>query len=107
MTALNARRGRHADQETIPPQNEVPGGPRTPLEIGETSWRNTLKRTGKKFARDRCSITAGSLAITGSWPTGWGMGGGRHEQTVRRCYPDIGREDRFGMAGEGSAVRSR
>ncbi len=62
MTALNPRRGRHAGQETIPPQNEVPRGPRTPLEIGETGWRNTLKRTGKKFARDRCSITAGSLA---------------------------------------------
>ena len=38
------------------------GGPRTPLEIGETGWRNTLKRTGKKFVRDRCSMTAGSLA---------------------------------------------
>ena len=53
------------NRETIPPQNEVnevSGGPRTPLEIGETGWRNTLKRTGKKFVRDRCSMTAGSLA---------------------------------------------
>jgi hypothetical protein len=75
MTALNARRGRHADQETIPPQNEVPGGPRTPLEIGETSWRNTLKRTGKKFARDRCSITAGSLAY--HWFLAHWLGHGR------------------------------
>jgi membrane protein len=49
-------------RETIPPQNEVNEGPRTPLEIGETGWRNTLKRTGKKFVRDRCSMTAGSLA---------------------------------------------
>ena len=49
-------------RETIPPQNKVSGGPRTPLEIGETGWRSTLKRTGKKFVRDRCSMTAGSLA---------------------------------------------
>ncbi len=48
--------------ETIPPQNEVSGGPDTPLELGETGWRNTIKRTGKKFVRDRCSMTAGSLA---------------------------------------------
>jgi hypothetical protein len=35
--------------ESIPPQNEVSGGPRTPLELGATGWKNTLKRTGKKF----------------------------------------------------------
>jgi len=46
----------------IPPQNEVSGGPRTPLELGGTGWKNTIKRTGKKFVRDRCSLTAGSLA---------------------------------------------
>jgi membrane protein len=62
VTALNPRRGRHAGQETIPPQKEVSGGPETPLELGETGWKNTFKRTGKKFARDRASITAGSLA---------------------------------------------
>ena len=49
-------------QETIPPQDEVSGGPQSPLQIGETGWRNTLKRTGKKFVLDRCSMTAGSLA---------------------------------------------
>ena len=38
------------------------GGPETPLELGGTGWKNTLKRTGKKFTRDRCSMTAGSLA---------------------------------------------
>ena len=54
-------RSRHAG-ESIPPQNEVSGGPETPLEIGGTGWKNTLKRTGKKFIRDRCSMTAGSLA---------------------------------------------
>jgi membrane protein len=62
MTAPNPRRGRNAGQETIPPQNEVAGGPETPLELGGTGWKNTLKRIGKKFGRDRCSMTAGSLA---------------------------------------------
>jgi membrane protein len=49
-------------RETIPPQSETSGGPETPLELGETGWKNTVKRTGKKFVRDRCSMTAGSLA---------------------------------------------
>jgi membrane protein len=49
-------------QRSIPPEREVSGGPESPLELGATGWRNTLKRTGKKFARDRCSMTAGSLA---------------------------------------------
>jgi membrane protein len=86
MTALNPRRGRRADQanrddagqpardvqsretrardrgETIPPQNEASGGPDTPLELGGTGWKYILKRTGKKFVRDRCSMTAASLA---------------------------------------------
>ena len=62
MTAPNPRHGRNAGQETIPPQNEVSGGPETPLELGGTGWKNTLKRTGKKFTRDRCSMTAASLA---------------------------------------------
>jgi membrane protein len=53
---------REARTETIPPQNEVSGGPDSPLELDKASWRNTLKRTGKKFVRDRCSMTAGSLA---------------------------------------------
>jgi membrane protein len=73
MTALNPRHGRHSgygdaeqkghqSRESIPPQSEVSGGPQTPLEIGGTGWKNTLKRTGKKFVRDRCSMTAASLA---------------------------------------------
>ena len=71
MTALNPRHGRPADggagrgrqaDESIPPQSQVSGGPQTPLELGGTGWKNTLKRTGKKFVRDRCSMTAGSLA---------------------------------------------
>jgi membrane protein len=53
---------RRTGTETIPPQNEVSGGPGTPLELGKAGWRDTLKRTGKKYVRDRCSMTAGSLA---------------------------------------------
>jgi membrane protein len=48
--------------ETIPPQSQVSGGPDTPLELGKAGWRDAVKRTGKKFVRDRCSMTAGSLA---------------------------------------------
>ncbi len=48
--------------ESIPPRTEVSGGPDTPLELGIAGWRGTVKRTGKKFVRDRCSMTAGSLA---------------------------------------------
>ena len=51
-----------AAQETIPPRDEVAGGPDTPLALGKTGWGNTIKRSGKKFVRDRCSMTAGSLA---------------------------------------------
>jgi membrane protein len=53
---------RSAAGEIIPPQEHVSGGPDTPMELGGTGWRNTVKRAGKKFARDRCSMTAGSLA---------------------------------------------
>jgi membrane protein len=68
MTAANPRRDRPAPeagpegQESIPPQSQVEGGPETPLELGATGWKNTLKRALKKFTRDRCSMTAGSLA---------------------------------------------
>ena len=57
LDALNGKAG-----ETIPPQNQTSGGPATPLEFGGTGWRNTLKRTGKRLVRDRCSMCAGSLA---------------------------------------------
>src|SRR5438270_11581329 len=50
-------------RKTIPPRDEDDRrGPRTPLELGETGWLQTLKRGAKKFSRDRCSMTAGSLA---------------------------------------------
>ncbi len=48
--------------EVIPPQKDVRGGPQNPLELGETGWRNTLKRALKEFKTDRCTMTAGSLA---------------------------------------------
>jgi hypothetical protein len=56
--SARSRAGTH----TIPPQNQTSGGPGTPLELGRTAWRLTFKRAGKKFVRDRCSMTAGSLA---------------------------------------------
>jgi YihY family inner membrane protein len=74
MTALNPRHGRSAGQvrsreardrqagESIPPQNEVSGGPQTPLELGGTGWKYTFKRAARKFVRDRCSMTAGSAS---------------------------------------------
>jgi membrane protein len=58
----DAGAGRRERTETIPPQNETSGGPDTPLELGRTGWQNTVKRSGKHFVRDRCSMTAGSLA---------------------------------------------
>jgi membrane protein len=48
--------------ESIPPQKAVSGGPDNPLELGGTGWKNTLKRSVKKYSLDRCSMTAGSLA---------------------------------------------
>jgi membrane protein len=69
MTAPNQRQGRPGgveadpqDMEPIPPQKEVSGGPDNPLELGGTGWKYTLKRAGKEFVADRCSMTAGSLA---------------------------------------------
>jgi membrane protein len=46
----------------IPSRSQVRGGPSSPLAISVAGWRDILKRTGKKFVRDRCSMTAASLA---------------------------------------------
>jgi uncharacterized BrkB/YihY/UPF0761 family membrane protein len=51
-----------SDIEAVPPRSEVSGGPRSPLELGESGWRHTVTRTGRKFVRDRCSMTAAALA---------------------------------------------
>jgi hypothetical protein len=51
-----------ASGEAIPPIRDMEGGPDTPLDIGPTGWKNTLKRSMKKFSLDRCTMAAGSLA---------------------------------------------
>ncbi len=50
------------NDEAIPPIRHLQGGPDTPLDIGPTGWKNTLKRSVKKFSLDRCTMAAGSLA---------------------------------------------
>jgi membrane protein len=46
----------------VPPPDEIPGAPETPLQLGKTGWRDLLKRSFKEFKNDRCTMTAGSLA---------------------------------------------
>jgi len=41
--------------ESIPPQKAVSGGPDNPLELGGTGWKNTLKRSVKKYSLDKAS----------------------------------------------------
>src|SRR6201997_2048848 len=52
--------------EAIPAQRKPPGAAPAPPETVESDWQGTLretgKETGKKFIRDRCTMTAGSLA---------------------------------------------
>src|SRR6266516_7370545 len=54
--------GTSAPVEAIPPQTESSAGPDTPLELGGSGWRNTLKRSVKEFKADRCTMMAASLA---------------------------------------------
>jgi len=48
--------------EPVPSQSAASGGPGAPLNLGGAGWKDALKRTGKKFVKDRCSMIAGSLA---------------------------------------------
>lgn len=50
------------DSDAVPSRNDASGGPGVPAELNAAVWRNTVKRTGRKFVSDRCSMTAGSLA---------------------------------------------
>lgn len=61
MTASGSGR-RRSRQEVIPSQTKDAPGPGSPLELGRTGWLDIMKRSGKEFAADRCSMTAGSLA---------------------------------------------
>jgi membrane protein len=49
-------------QQEVPPVDKVRGAPDSPLELGKAGWRDTLKRSLKEFQRDRCTMTAASLA---------------------------------------------
>jgi membrane protein len=49
--------------ERIPPRSQVPGGPATPLQIGQAGWRHVIRRAFKEFTADRCTMMAGSLAF--------------------------------------------
>ena len=48
--------------EPVPSQSAASGGPGASLDLGKTGWKDALKRGGKKFVKDRCSMIAGSLA---------------------------------------------
>jgi membrane protein len=64
LAPANARRDTvtRSSADEIPPQTGQAGRPGRPHEGGEVGWAQALNRTGKKFVRDRCSMTAGSLA---------------------------------------------
>src|ERR1700750_2073243 len=48
--------------EAIPAQRKPPGAAPAPPETVESDWQGTLRDTGKKVIRDRCTMQAGSLA---------------------------------------------
>jgi membrane protein len=46
----------------VPAQRDTPQSTAQAAEPADSGWRDVAKGTGKKFLRDRCSMTAGSLA---------------------------------------------
>jgi membrane protein len=60
--AQDSPSGETQNGEAIPPIRNMEDAPDNPLEIGPTGWKNTLKRSVKKFSLDRCTMAAGSLA---------------------------------------------
>src|SRR5258707_10053222 len=48
----------------VPPQTAGTPGPRTPLGIGGSGWRATVRRALKEFKTDRCTMAAGSPAYS-------------------------------------------
>jgi membrane protein len=62
LTSADCRRFHGEGSTMFPSSVEVPNQPDTPLELGASGWRVTAKRCAKKVVRDRCSMTAGSLA---------------------------------------------
>jgi ANTAR domain len=62
ITPLGRRGGRPSCGEAIPSQHQTADGPGIPRETRASKARDDLINAGKKFVRDRCSMTAGSLA---------------------------------------------
>ena len=62
MAAHGKGRGASAARQAIPSQRDDSAGPDNPLELGQTGWRAVIKRAGKEFAADRCTLTSAALA---------------------------------------------
>jgi hypothetical protein len=63
-----AANGSRTGEQEIPAQTADSAGPDSPLELGRTGWRDTLKRSVKEFKADRCTMMAAAWPTTGSWP---------------------------------------